>query len=106
MNNVVLAPGSYLTPLSIYKDKRARAKYLCKCICGKEILAGAYELKRGSIKSCGCKRTEMLKNCNTRRANSLHNYAMRWKRLEEAGAKSPALNSYLRELAKEYPVYV
>lgn len=106
MIDIPLAPGSYLTPISIFKNQRRRSSYICQCICGKEVKAGAYELKRGSIKSCGCKKTEMLNNCNSRRAYSFQNYKLRWDKLEELGARSPSLQKYLSEIAKEYPVYV
>jgi hypothetical protein len=37
---------------------RKITRWLCECICGKEIVADARELKRGTVLSCGCKRFE------------------------------------------------
>lgn len=36
-----------------------RSKWVCVCDCGKEIICKAENLKRGKIKSCGCKSNEM-----------------------------------------------
>lgn len=38
------------------KAKRPIYKWLCICICGKEKAIETSDLKKGSIKSCGCKR--------------------------------------------------
>ncbi len=42
-----------------------RARWLCKCDCGKEKIVSGGNLKNGSTKSCGCLRREIArKHCN------------------------------------------
>lgn len=42
------------------KDRNVRCRnWLCKCDCGNTIKAGAYVLKQGLLKSCGCLKEEM-----------------------------------------------
>lgn len=43
-----------LTVIGFQKDKWDRNRYLCKCVCGKEILTNKSDLISGSKKSCGC----------------------------------------------------
>lgn len=52
----------YLTVLQrLPKAKpKERAKYVCLCDCGKKTVVQASNLTTGSIKSCGCKRWEMV----------------------------------------------
>lgn len=76
------------------------------CICGKEKVIRASAVNAGKVVSCGCKREELLRHASARRASSFHAYKMRWNRLEEIGAKSPSLQKFLDEIAKEYPTYV
>ncbi len=106
IEDVVLAPNSHLTPISIFKNQRKRSTFICRCVCGKEVKAGAWELKKGRIVSCGCKRRDVLAHSSARKAQSYHNMNMRWLELEKLGARMPQLNALLKELAKEYPVYV
>lgn len=40
--------------------KNGRAVWVCRCDCGNEKLASAYDLLAGSVKSCGCLRKEMM----------------------------------------------
>ena len=40
--------------------KNGNAKWLCRCDCGKEVIARADCLKSGKTKSCGCWRKEMF----------------------------------------------
>lgn len=87
-------------------NRGAKRSYRCQCVCGKEKVIRASTVDNGKAISCGCKKAEMLSNSNTRRALSFYHYRMRWNKLEELGARSPSLQKYLSELAKEYPVYV
>lgn len=41
--------------------------FLCKCICGKESVVSLGNLKTGSVKSCGCQRTILIKNALERK---------------------------------------
>lgn len=36
-------------------DKYGNAQWLCKCLCGKEVIKRGYSLTTGNIKSCGDK---------------------------------------------------
>lgn len=53
-----LAEPSY----TIYKNKKIKkSNWLCKCVCGNEKIISHGNLTSGSIKSCGCKRKEIIK---------------------------------------------
>lgn len=80
------------------------AKYQCSCGTQKNIRIE--NVRNGKVVSCGCLRSQMLSTASARRALSQHSYAMRWQELEKWGARSPQLKELLREIAKEYPVYV
>ena len=43
-----------LTVLSYSDTRNGRARWLCRCECGKEITVSANSLKSGNTKSCGC----------------------------------------------------
>lgn len=51
---------NYLTIVKRY-DTSNRINFLCKCICGNESVVSLGNLKTGSVKSCGCKKTELLR---------------------------------------------
>ncbi len=56
---IMFMPGFRFAHLTVIKYIGKRNKtpyYLCKCDCGKETEASAYNLKKGLTKSCGCKR--------------------------------------------------
>lgn len=37
-----------------HTDKHKKPHYLCRCVCGKEIVKTVYEVTTGESKSCGC----------------------------------------------------
>ena len=37
-------------------DKHGRARWKCKCDCGKETIVASHNLKSGLVGSCGCSR--------------------------------------------------
>lgn len=39
-----------------------RARWLCRCECGKTTIQPGYDLRAGKIKSCGCRKSEILKS--------------------------------------------
>lgn len=41
------------------KDKRGRARFLCRCECGTERIVSGHNLKRNKSKSCGCYEKEL-----------------------------------------------
>lgn len=43
-----------------YTDKHRRSVWKCRCDCGKEKNIGMQPLRDGRIKSCGCKKVEIL----------------------------------------------
>ena len=47
-----------LTVLERAENKGVRTQWLCRCSCGKLHCVSALDLKRGRIKSCGCKKYE------------------------------------------------
>lgn len=44
--------------------KSGNAKWLCRCICGQTTTITSYQLRSGSIKSCGCLRKRLLSKQN------------------------------------------
>ena len=46
-----------LTVLRFSHTVRGQSVWLCRCTCGKEVMAEARRLRRGEKKSCGCLRT-------------------------------------------------
>lgn len=53
--------GNKYGRLTVIKENGKQGKnimWLCKCDCGKEINAIAYNLKNGHTRSCGCLQTE------------------------------------------------
>ena len=51
---VVERVGNYTSPKG-----DARSRWLCDCSCGKKVIVSSNALLRGSIKSCGCLRSEV-----------------------------------------------
>ena len=42
-----------------YTEKKHRgAEWLCRCVCGNEIIARGYDLRNGRIVSCGCGKSD------------------------------------------------
>lgn len=50
----------------IYKNGSQKARWLCKCECGKESIVASESLTGNHIKSCGCLKLETLKKVNTK----------------------------------------
>jgi hypothetical protein len=48
--------GKRFTDLVIMSTdySKGRRYWLCKCVCGKEVIASGYELEKKIITSCGC----------------------------------------------------
>lgn len=40
-------------------DSRGEKRWLCKCDCGNETFVGGYNLRNGSVKSCGCEKPRL-----------------------------------------------
>lgn len=52
------------------KESGATAGFCdCVCTCGELFTAASYELKTGRVKSCGCLRSERMKNSINRGKN-------------------------------------
>jgi hypothetical protein len=49
----------FLTVLSKASNHLTYTRWLCKCICGVEVIAQTRHLRGGEVKSCGCKSNEM-----------------------------------------------
>jgi len=49
---------SYLT--AIRHIKNGKSRWLCRCVCGKETVVLSYRLRSGRVRSCGCKRMELI----------------------------------------------
>lgn len=46
-------------------DKCGHAQWLCECDCGNRVVKLGTNLKRGLTTSCGCRRTEVTRECKT-----------------------------------------
>lgn len=55
-------------------NKHKKATWLCKCLCGKEIIVIGSDLARGHTQSCGCARTETIRAFNAA-TKTKHGYA-------------------------------
>lgn len=55
----------FLTAVEYVQAKKP-PKWLCRCICGKEIVVITDNLTRGHTKSCGCKKGKMITNSKMR----------------------------------------
>lgn len=54
-----------LTVISRAGTVNKRTRWLCRCECGKEVIAEAYNLKTGHTQSCGCLQAEATSKANT-----------------------------------------
>jgi hypothetical protein len=52
--------GKLIAMKRIGNNKRGQVQWLCKCDCGKETIVKSNSLVRGSTKSCGCLKKEMV----------------------------------------------
>ena len=51
-----------LTVVRRAENMRGRTSWLCRCICGREKIVTAHDLKSGGVKSCGCRQYEKNRN--------------------------------------------
>lgn len=51
---------------------RERSAWLCRCICGSERIVTGLDLRRGTVKSCGCLRSETISGINIARSKHGH----------------------------------
>lgn len=62
----------YLTVIErVENDKSGRAKWKCRCQCGKEVIVLGKHLRSGNTKSCGCYQRERATQSNMDRVGSL-----------------------------------
>lgn len=59
-----LSEGDVFGRLTVAK-RVGSTRYLCKCVCGKEKIITAGNLRSGDIKSCGCLKDENIRNPKT-----------------------------------------
>jgi len=63
-SNISNLDGQTFGRLTIIKrvenDKWKHIRWLCRCVCGKQTVVYASNLKNGHAKSCGCLRKELL----------------------------------------------
>lgn len=52
-------------------DSSGRARWLCRCKCGNEVIVLGKHLRSGNTKSCGCYQKEQAIKSNMNRANNL-----------------------------------
>ena len=51
-----------LQVLRIYTERDKGVRWVCRCDCGKEIVASGIKLRSGQVKSCGCLSRNQLKD--------------------------------------------
>ncbi|MBQ2176332.1 MAG: hypothetical protein II453_15150 [Alphaproteobacteria bacterium] len=62
----------YLTVIDrAENDKEGRARWLCKCKCGNEVIVLGKHLRAGNTRSCGCYQKERAKQSNMARGGNL-----------------------------------
>ena len=67
-------PDSRLIVIKRAPNKGAQVQWLCKCICGNEIVVDGRRLRTGNTKSCGClKQEEDFKKINQMLMNRTNN---------------------------------
>lgn len=42
-------------------DKAGKPQWLCRCLCGQEVVVAGLSLRSGSTHSCGCLRREIMR---------------------------------------------
>ena len=63
--NLVGKKFNRLTVLSFAgRDGENKARWYCRCDCGKETIVDGWNLKSGHVKSCGCFRDELIGDLN------------------------------------------
>lgn len=64
--SVTLNEGDVFGYLTVIKEgerrKSGRRTYRCRCVCGKELDVPLASLRKGTSRSCGCKRSELATN--------------------------------------------
>ena len=64
MGKIIDLTGQTFDRLTVVKrvenDKFGHAQWLCDCICGKTVITRTDSLKRGIARSCGCFRSELM----------------------------------------------
>jgi len=50
----------------VENDKWNKARWLCKCECGNEVIVVGTSLRSGETQSCGCYMLDRIKECNTK----------------------------------------
>lgn len=62
---VINLTGQIFTRLTVIEkvenNKWGDVQWLCRCICGNEVIVRSYNLKSGASKSCGCLQKEIVK---------------------------------------------
>jgi hypothetical protein len=72
-----------------------RARYVCRCSCGKTAIVSGTNLRRGKTKSCGCRRASNMREIATKHGNSAHPLYVRWANMH-ARCYDPSNNRFYR----------
>jgi hypothetical protein len=59
-------------------NKWGQAYWLCRCLCGTEVVVSGYNLRSGNTRSCGCLRREIVKELHTTHGLSSHPLCQVW----------------------------
>ena len=74
------------------KEGRASAYWVCRCDCGKEIIADGVMLRRGDYKSCGCWSTDRLREARYKHGEVNSHLYKSW-----ASMKTRCLNKHYQQ---------
>ena len=79
-----------------YKDEYNHWYWECKCDCGNKVIVAGNNLRRGTIKSCGCWRSERMEKLNKThglRGERIYNI---WSRMKQRceNPKAPEFHNY------------
>lgn len=80
----------------VYPNGRHDIQYLCRCDCGKELVALGIHLRSGHTSSCGCARAEAARNTMTTHGMTNTRLHDIWKNMKER---------CLNENHKNYDIY-
>lgn len=79
IKNMVGNVYNRLTVISFYEtDDNHNSRYVCKCVCGREVVVRGGHLKDGTTESCGCLQKENLVNRSITHGLTQHSLYRVW----------------------------
>jgi hypothetical protein len=92
-----------LTVVERAENYRTEARWRCACDCGGDTRVTGYNLRSGSVQSCGCLRREV--GVENGRLSATHGHARDGKRTPEYRAWGNVIDRCTNPRAKQFPHY-